>query len=117
PSAPYDPDLVVTNCTFRISHDGISDVCSIAEVTVTLVDGNGAVVTNYTGTVNLNTTTNYGTWVDIGDGFGALTDPVSEDGSATYKFELDDEGSVVLGLRHTTASGTVNIDVSDGLSQ
>lgn len=117
PTNPNDPDLVVSTCVFRITHSGSSDVCSIEEVTITLVDGGGNTVTNYTGSINLSTTTGFGTWSAIGQSDGTLTDPVNEDGSATYQFVSGDLGTITLGFRHVTNSGPVNINVSDGVSQ
>lgn len=117
PVAPNDPLLTVSACQFRITHSGSSDVCSIADIGITLVDGGGNTVTNYTGTINLSTTTGFGTWVDINDSDGTLTDPVDEDGNATYQFLASDLGTVTLGLRHMTTSGPVNINISDGVSQ
>ncbi|MEC8860421.1 MAG: DUF6701 domain-containing protein [Pseudomonadota bacterium] len=116
PSGQYDPNLVNAACTFRVTHSGSSDVCSIEEVTLTLVDSGGNTITNYTGTVNLSTTTGFGTWVDIGQSDGNLVDPVDGDGNATYAFQASDNGQVVLGFRHSSNTGPVNINVSDGVT-
>jgi hypothetical protein len=117
PASPYDPNLVNSACSFRVTHSGATDVCSIEEVTVTLVDSLGSVVTGYTGSINLSTTTGYGTWSKTSvaaDAEGTLTDPVAEDGSATYQFVSADAGVIKLRFRHTSVSGVVNINVSDG---
>lgn len=116
PAGPFDPDLTISACTFRIQHVGgnTSDVCSIKEIDITLVDGGGATVTDYLGTINLSTTTGFGTWV--GGGTGSLVDPVPEDGNATYTFAGSDAGSVRLQFRHTSDDGVVNINVSDGVN-
>lgn len=118
PANPHDPNLVVSTCQFRITHSGSSDVCSIEQVTITLVDGGGNTVTNYTGSINLSTTTGFGSWEELaGLADGDLVDPVNEDGNATYQFVTSDLGTITLGFRHTTNSGPVNINVSDGLVQ
>ncbi|MDO9520457.1 MAG: DUF11 domain-containing protein [Pseudohongiella sp.] len=116
PAGIYDPDLVIGNCLFRVTHSGSSDVCSIEQVTITLVDASGNTVTNYEGTINLSTTTGFGTWQAIGQSDGVLTDPVSEDGNATYAFQSSDLGTITLGFRHISNTGPVNINVSDGLT-
>lgn len=116
PSGVNDPDLVIGNCTFRVTHDGSGDVCSIEQVTITLVDADGNTATDYTGTVNLTTSTGYGTWNDIGASQGALTDPFAQDGSATYSFDASDNGQISLGLLHSSATGLVNVNVTDGIS-
>jgi hypothetical protein len=117
PSGIYDPDLVISACTFRITHSGASDICSIAQVTITLVDAGGNTVSGYTGTINLSTTTGFGSWVTVGLSAGTLFDPVNEDGAATYTFVPADSGTITLGFRHSSNSGPVNINVSDGVSQ
>ncbi len=114
PANPYDPDLVITTCTFRVTHGGTTDVCSMTAVTLTLVNNLGVTITNYTGTVNLSTTTGYGTWSESGSENGTLIDGVAEDGNATYQFDLADAGVVTLNFLHASDSGTVNINVSDG---
>lgn len=116
PSGQYDPNLTNTACTFRVTHSGSSDVCSIEQITLTLVNNVGTQITNYTGTVNLSTSTGFGTWVDIGQSDGSLVDPVNEDGNATYAFQASDNGQIVLGFRHSSNTGPVNINVSDGVS-
>ncbi len=116
PSGQYDPDLEIETCSFRVTHSNSSDVCSIESVTITIVDSAGVTVTDYAGTVNLSTTTGFGTWVDIGQTDGTLTDPVDEDGNATYAFNATDNGVAVLGFRHSSNTGPVNINVSDGVT-
>ncbi|MDP2139921.1 MAG: hypothetical protein Q8L20_03835 [Gammaproteobacteria bacterium] len=116
PVAPYDDNLVVRSCTFRISHSGSTDVCSIEEVTITLVDFDGVTVENYTGNINLSTSTGDGTWRTTGvfaDAQGTLSDPVDEDGNASYQFVLADQGSIKLNFRHMSSAGPVNINISD----
>ncbi len=114
PSSPYDADLVITTCTFRVTHSGTTDVCSITAVTLTLVSSGGTTITNYTGTVNLSTTTGFGTWSVSGTQNGTLNDGVAADGNATYEFVSADAGTVTLNFLHASDSGTVNINVSDG---
>jgi len=119
PVAPFDDDLVLTACTFRVTHSGSMDVCSVEEVTITLVDTDGLTLEDYTGQITLSTTTGNGGWAKTADPLdaeGNLTDPVLTDGTATYVFVLADEGSITLAFTHSSSSGVVNINVSDGVS-
>ncbi|MEX1198301.1 MAG: DUF6701 domain-containing protein [Pseudohongiellaceae bacterium] len=120
PSGIYNEDLVIGACTFRIEHSGNSDVCSVEDVTITLVDADGNTATDYTGTVNLSTTTGSGTWSETAtptDANGTVNDPVAEDGNATYNFVAGDDGSVTLGFTQRSATGNVNLNVSDGTTR
>lgn len=117
PAGIYDPNLVIDSCSFRITHSGSSDVCSIEEVEIRLVDSGGNTITDYVGNINLSTSTGFGGWADIGESDGNLTDAVGTDGNASYQFVLSDAGVITLGFRHNSNSGPVNIDVSDGVSQ
>ncbi|GAB5499209.1 MAG: hypothetical protein PsegKO_15200 [Pseudohongiellaceae bacterium] len=110
---------VTTNaCEFRISYidatPGASDVCSAETVRITLVNSSGTTVTNYTGTINLSTTTGNGTWTDF-DSDGTLTDPASGDGSASYTFVGSDNGAIDLTYVNIN-NETVNINVGDGVT-
>ncbi len=119
PSGNYDPTIDYEPCVFRITFpDGTSsDVCSIAQVDLTLVDRDGNAVTDYEGQVELSTSTGFGSWEDIGLSDGTLADAFAEDGSATYEFVASDLGTISLGFRHSRDDGVVNINVSDGNSQ
>lgn len=118
PSGAFDPDLVIGACTFEITHSGSSDLCSIEEVTITLRDADNNPAENYTGTINLSTSTGFGTWFELSSGSeGTLNDPVPEDGNATYTFVAADNGSVVLGFGHSSATGNVALSATDGINQ
>tara|TARA_R110002167_G_scaffold70453_4_gene198719 strand:+ start:27521 stop:39517 length:11997 start_codon:yes stop_codon:yes gene_type:complete len=120
PAGGYDPNLVITACTFRISHSSSMDVCSPEVVTITIVNNLGATVTGYTGTINLSTTTGRGSWAKTTtavDAEGTLTDPIKGDGGATYNFVAADVGTITLRFTHPGASGVVNINVSDGATR
>ncbi|MFM1897472.1 MAG: hypothetical protein RLZZ385_2546 [Pseudomonadota bacterium] len=104
----FDPNLVVGNCALRFSHDGTSDVCSVHTVTLSVVDGGGATITNYTGTVSLSSSSGSGTWSNI-DGSGTFTP--GGGGTATYTFLAGDGGDVQLGYRLAVAT-TVNFNAT-----
>ncbi len=117
PAGIYDPNLVVSACTFRVTHSEAMDVCSPEEITITLVDSGGATVTGYTGTINLSTSSGRGTWAKTSvaaNAEGTLTDPISGDGGATYQFVAGDAGVIVLRFTHPGADGVVNINITDG---
>ncbi len=106
--AGYDPDLNVTSCGLRFSHSGSSTTCSVATITLTVVDGGGATITNFTGTVNLSVDANSGNW-SLSDGAGGFT-PAGL-GTATYEFDIEDAGVVVLGFQRSIG-GIVNFDAT-----
>lgn len=117
PAGIYDPNFLVTACSFRISHSASMDVCSPEQITITIVNNLGATVSDYTGTVNFSTTTGRGSWSKTttpADALGTLTDPIVGDGGATYSFVPTDLGTITLKFIHPGASGVVNINVSDG---
>ena len=113
-----DGNITVEACEFRISlidaTPAASDVCSIEAVRISLFDAAGTAVTDYTGTINLSTTTGNGTW-SVNSADGILTDPLSEDGFATYAFLISDLGTIDLNFTDTI-NETVNINVSDGVT-
>lgn len=128
------PDVTVINtdgtltfraCEFEISFPSDTapfetDVCSIKQVQIRIVDGAGvpAVVDDYTGTINLTTSTGFGSWAENpADNDGTLTDPFGEDGSASYVFDDLDDGVVLLNFTHTAAAAaSLNINVTDSVT-
>lgn len=131
---PTIPDFTVINtdgtltfraCEFRISYPSDTapfetDVCSIKQVQIEIVDGAGspATVTDYTGTINITTSTGFGSWAENpADNDGTLTDPFGEDGAASYTFVGTDNGVVLLNFTHTAATApTLNINVTDSVT-
>ncbi len=115
-----DVDIQFSACEFRISFvdatPGAMDVCSIETVRIALFTASGSPVTNYTGTINLSTSTGNGTWVDpAGVNDGTLIDPFGGDGNASYTFDAADNGTIDLQFSDLN-NETVNINVSDGTS-
>jgi hypothetical protein len=119
PSGNFDPTINYQDCVFRVefASGATSDVCSIAQVDITIVDRNGIAVDDYEGQVQLSTSTGFGSWEEIGLSDDVLTDAFAEDGFATYNFVDSDDGTISLGFRHRRGSGPVNINVTDGVSQ
>lgn len=113
-----DGSIEFEPCEFRISFPDVvtvnqTDVCSVELVRISLFDIDGDPVTDYSGSINLSTSSGDGTWT-INDADGIINDPVAEDGSASYAFETTDLGTIDLNFVHTASSNaSVNINISD----
>lgn len=97
---------------FLLVHDGAGINCRPENVILRAEDASGNRVTDYTGSVDLSTTTGNGDWA-IGTGNGALAGGGGDDGSAEYTFVDADDGEVTL-LYSNTHAETLNIDANDG---
>jgi uncharacterized protein DUF6701/concanavalin A-like lectin/glucanase superfamily protein len=105
---------------FRIIHDGAGINCLREAITIRAENADGTLVTDYSGTLNLSTSTNNGNWTTLDSGGassdlanGSLSDtPLDNDGVATYQFNVADGGDVVLYLEDTVAE-TTNIALED----
>jgi MSHA biogenesis protein MshQ len=97
---------------FALIHDGNGINCQAEPVTIQAHNNAHGVITSYTGTITLSTTTNRGDWSLITGG-GVLDNGAPDDGAATYTFAVADSGQATLGLRDTYVE-TTNIDVTDG---
>lgn len=113
-------------CEFRITFPddafGLplyhTDVCSVISVQIEVIgDPNGtpATVTDFTGEINLTTSTGIGSWSeDLGDNDGTLSGSGNNNGAASYVFDDADNGLVFLNFTHTAQSAnSLNINVSD----
>jgi MSHA biogenesis protein MshQ len=89
---------------FSIDVAAGASVCAPLSVKLSAYDSNDEVLTDYTGTVSLTTSSKHGRWAP-GDGSGTLLpDPDdSDDGVAAYEFADADNGEVSLQLRNTHA--------------
>ncbi len=121
PGGAGDPNLFVDLCTFQISYDGgatnnnaIKTACEIQPVTIGIyrsVGEGGGLVTDYTGTVDISTSTGNGNW-SIGTATGILNDtPGDDDGIAEYTFNgVGDGGEITLDFTNlNTETMTVNL--------
>ncbi|MCB1691712.1 MAG: CCXG family PEP-CTERM protein [Pseudomonadales bacterium] len=95
---------------------GSASTCSGYDVTVRAEDGGGNAVTNYTGTVDLATSSGHGTWSTSAT--GPFSDASADDGMATYTFVAGDMGEVTFTLSNTHADDTTvtAADSTNGLS-
>ncbi|WP_432821113.1 DUF6701 domain-containing protein, partial [Trichloromonas sp.] len=98
---------------FVLSHDGFGINCLPEPLRVTAVNASGAVVTGYTGTITLNTGSGKGTW-SLASGSGSFSDPVANDGLASYTFVAGDAGTVLFNLAYPEGATPLNILVSAG---
>lgn len=110
----YAGGLVVSACSFRISHDTAGNVCTADAITIG-VYANGALVTTYAGNVNLSTAgLTGGNWLKsstASDALGTLNNGAANDGAATYSFLAGDGGEIALNFQDNTAE-TVNFNVT-----
>jgi len=97
---------------FQINHSGQGINCEASSITIRAIDGAGSVLTSYTGTIDLSTSSNHGDWTNF-SGSGAFTAIGSNAGTAQYEFVASDNGEVTLNLLNTHAE-TVSINVIDG---
>lgn len=74
-----------------------ASTCFAKSITITAQDTNGATVTNYTGTINITTSSNHGDWA-VNSANGTLDNGTADDGAATYRFVNADNGSIILNL-------------------
>ncbi|VAW92067.1 MSHA biogenesis protein MshQ [hydrothermal vent metagenome] len=105
--------VVVTS--YKIVHDNNGIHCLDEAITITVVDGSGATISNYTGTIILDTQTGKGSWVSS-TGSGTLLDATSNDGLASYTFVTADNGTVMVNLEYQEGTNLFNIDVYDSLN-
>ena len=123
-----DGTLTFNPCRILISYEGDTapyqtDTCSIKQVRLTVesygggTPGAGSTVGSYTGTVNLSTSTGFGTWSADGTANGTLLDSFGEDGLAQYEFDALDAGTVLLNFTQTADDAVaLNINATDSIT-
>lgn len=95
---------------FVLNHDGSGIHCLGETVTVTGVDIVGNPVTDYTGSITLDTQSGKGTWADGGNA-GSFSDATSNDGLASYTFDDTDDGVAGFTLSYTEGATPIDIHV------
>lgn len=108
-----DPDLVISGCEIRISiadPSDESDVCSVALITFTVTDTAGAVITNYSGTLNISTSSTTGDW--SGGDTNTVSNGTAGNGSATYLMDPADLGNVTLSFTNPVVNAALNFNVT-----
>ncbi len=95
---------------FEIFHDTLAVLSTWEPIIIRVVNTNGTIITNYTGTITLDTTgdVNNITWTNNYSGAGAFADSGAGSDQATYTFALADNGVVTLSVMDDTAE-TIDI--------
>lgn len=96
---------------------GTGVTCQAEALTIEAHDASHNLITTYTGTVTLGTSTANGDWSKTGtasDAFGTLTAGASDSGTATYTFNATDSGSIILNFKDTHTE-IVNLNTVDSL--
>jgi len=108
------------NNVILLAHDGNAINCYREAIQITIQNTSGVVQTDYTGTIQLSTSSANGVWYTVDDtgastdlATGTLTNSGALDGNASYSFNTSDNGTVTLYLRDTVAE-TINIAATDG---
>ncbi|MDN3640172.1 LamG domain-containing protein [Simiduia curdlanivorans] len=92
---------------------GSASVCSPKQVTITARDSNNNVFTGYTGTVNIQTTTNHGDWSVVnGSVAPRFVAGANDSGQASFTFNASDAGQVQLNLSNQHAQ-TLRVRVTE----
>lgn len=100
--------------SFTISGTGSASTCRAQTLTITAKDAAGNTLTNYTGTINLSTSSGRGDW-SLGSSptpSGSFTAGSANSGTASYTFSTGDAGIVKLQLAHSLAQN-VSVTVVD----
>lgn len=101
----------VTIAAFSITFGASS--CLGQTLTISAVDASNAVVTSYTGTVQLSTSTSHGNWsLQTAAGTLSPSPDTDDNGAASYSFVTADSGSAILRLDNNRAE-TLTVTVSD----
>ncbi|BFM12056.1 hypothetical protein R50072_22090 [Simiduia litorea] len=92
---------------------GTASVCTPKQVTITARDTNNNVFTGYTGTVNIQTTTNRGDWSVVnGSVAPRFVAGASDSGQAGFTFNASDAGQLQLNLSNQHAQ-TLQVRVTE----
>ncbi len=98
---------------FEITHDGSGIHCVGERVRVIAADATGDPVTDYQGTIELDTGSGNGTWTSAGANAGTFTDATADDGLARYEFADADDGEANFILSYTQGTTPIDIEVVD----
>jgi hypothetical protein len=98
---------------FAIGTGGSSgSTCTAKNITITAQNTTNATVTNYTGTINITTSTAHGSWSKVTAG-GTLTQAVADSGAASYQYVSLDNGVATLALTNHHADSNLTVTVVD----
>ncbi|MDZ7924272.1 MAG: DUF6701 domain-containing protein [Marinagarivorans sp.] len=103
---------------FNFTTATTGNTCLAHSVTITAADASNNTITDYTGTINLSTSTNNGNWYTTGttaDAYGTLTRSGSDSGLATYTFVSNDAGTAKIEIVNGH-SETLSMTVLDSVN-
>jgi len=97
---------------FDITVPPTGSTCAPVSVLITAIDTNGDVITGYTGTVDISTSSNHGNWSkQTADGNLSPDPDDDDDGDVQYAFAASDNGDITLNLENTHADAlTVSVE-------
>lgn len=90
-----------------------ANTCVAKNIIITAQDVSNNTVTNYTGTINITTSSAHGDWSVI-TANGTLTNGTVDDGAATYSFVATDSGVITLALTNIHADD-LTVTVQDSI--
>jgi hypothetical protein len=102
------PAGVATISAFDVTYSAYGLYCLNQSVTVSPVDAGGNPVPSYSGTMNLSTTSNRGTWT-LTSGAGSFSDATPDDGKASYTFS-GSESSATFALSYRAGAATITVN-------
>ncbi len=90
-----------------------ASTCLPNAITIVAEDSSNNPITDYTGTINITTSTNNGNWsVNTASNVTVPNPDTDDDGAVAYSFLVADAGDIILDLSNTHAE-TLTITVSD----
>lgn len=101
--------------TFVVDTGGnTASTCTPKNITITARDGSNNILTGYTGTISISTSTGRGTWAktNVAANANGTLVPGNDNGQATYTFTAADAGDIVLALSNQRAQ-SLTITVAD----
>jgi predicted acyltransferase (DUF342 family) len=92
-----------------------ASTCLPNAITIVAEDASNNPVSNYTGTVNISTSTNHGNWsVNDADNVTTPNPDTDDNGAVSYSYLLSDAGEIVLDLFNTRAE-VLTVSVTDAV--
>ena len=91
-----------------------ASTCTPKNITITALNSLNNVVTDYSGTINITTSTAHGDWAKV-TAAGTLTPGAADSGTASYQFVVADGGVAVLALSNDHADAALTVSVVDSL--
>ena len=93
---------------FVINTANVGSFCAPHQVIVTAKNST-ATVTDYTGSITLDTGTNIGSWTKV-QGAGSFADTNTADGKAIYTFASDDNGQAIFALTYNNGPSPIDVE-------